>query len=317
MNQETEVNNNNSQFYLANISSGQDTFGSLETDKCKIYAVFDGHGGDSISKALANGNESHGSLLNILSKNLEEMVEGIDPVSTIKSSFVEMDKLLSKVYTGIVGSTATVAIQYQENLYIAYVGDGDAVVLEDDKLILKTLSHNTIDNSEEEERITSAGVSKTLANGFEVTSQTEAKIINGYYYNFLNRVVVDSLAMTRAFGHGSVKINLNTSKYREDCPLIAEPTVHKISLDSSKKIQVVMGSDGLWDVINKQNIETEIKDLIKLGVDSQRDISEVIGKFAEDRWKQTWNISHNDSVFEYTMTHKIQWDDIVVCYLEF
>ena len=77
-----------------------------------------------------------------------------------------------------------------------------------------------------------------------------------------------------------------------------------------------MGSDGLWDVINKQELETEIKDLIKLANNSQRDISEVISKFAEDRWKQTWTINHDQTTFEYTMTHPEQWDDIVVCYLE-
>ena len=184
-------------------------------------------------------------------------------------------------------------------------------------MILRTQSHNIQDNSEESERITNANVGTTLTNGFEVISSTDAKIKEGYYYNFLNRFVVDSLAMTRAFGHGSVKIDLNTGKYREDCPLIAEPTVHKIALDPSKKIQVVMGSDGLWDVINKQELETEIKDLIKLANNSQRDISEVISKFAEDRWKQTWTINHDQTTFEYTMTHPEQWDDIVVCYLEF
>ena len=85
---------------MANISSGQDTYGSLQTDKCKIYAVFDGHGGDSIAQALANGNNSHDSLLNILAKNLENLSEETDPIAIIKSSFIEMDKLLSKVYTG-------------------------------------------------------------------------------------------------------------------------------------------------------------------------------------------------------------------------
>ena len=319
MNQETNnsFNTKKSQFHLANISSGQDTYGSLQTDKCKIYAVFDGHGGDSIAQALANGNNSHDSLLNILAKNLENLSEETDPIAIIKSSFIEMDKLLSKVYTGVIGSTATLAIEFQEYLYIAFVGDGDAIVFEDQKMILRTQSHNIQDNSEESERITNANVGTTLTNGFEVISSTDAKIKEGYYYNFLNRFVVDSLAMTRAFGHGSVKIDLNTGKYREDCPLIAEPTVHKIALDPSKKIQVVMGSDGLWDVINKQELETEIKDLIKLANNSQRDISEVISKFAEDRWKQTWTINHDQTTFEYTMTHPEQWDDIVVCYLEF
>jgi serine/threonine protein phosphatase PrpC len=58
-----------------------------------------------------------------------------------------------------------------------------------------------------------------------------------------------------------------------------EPSVHIIDIQSNDEITVIIGSDGLWDMICEEDTQFL----------STCSSAEELCKFAEDRWKQEWN----------------------------
>ena len=307
-------------FSLANISKGEDRVSSEETDTCKVYAVFDGHGGPQVSNQLANGYGDIPSFPIYLSnKILEESVkEGFEMVSLLDSAFLEYDKIMSKIHRGRVGSTATVSVVYNKILYVAYVGDSQALVFKDSECIHETLNHCVIDNPDEKIRVKEGGATLTPASSFAVTSNTSINVIPGFYHNFVKGSFVDSLAMTRAFGHYKVKCDYSTDTIRPECALIAKPNIYVVPLEEDTLVQVVMASDGLWDVINPTNKIGEIKHIIDTATESGEDVAKSITEFADSRWKQEWDVINqaDNTTTKFRMEHSIQWDDISCYYLE-
>ena len=167
------VNNPKSSHDVKGISKDEDFVSSFSNSVCSAYAVFDGHGGKYVARNLANGVEDIPSFCQYICDKFIEFDGLITIEDYIKQLFLEFDILLKKYHSGVVGSTATVCIIYQNNIYMAYVGDSKAMIVKDGSLVYQTLNHNCIENETELKRMQQANVVMSDSPNFVVKSDQE------------------------------------------------------------------------------------------------------------------------------------------------
>lgn len=312
-------NNNKFESSVLGISKNEDFISSFCNDICNAYAVFDGHGGHYVSRDMAKGTEQFPSFCQFICTKFLEYDNSISVEDYIKKLFLEYDIILKNYHSGVIGSTATLCLTFQNHIYLAYVGDSSAMIIKDQNLIYQTLNHNSYEDSEEKSRLERANVKIIPASDFCVVDDDTIKVTQGSYHEFTFHYLKDQLAMTRAFGHYSVKAyNRDTDQedFSSNSSLIVKPTVFKIPIESN--LEIIIGSDGVWDVINPESKLDEINSIINKAKENGENVSEAITKFAEFRWKKDWSVINKDlTKFKITMTDPIQWDDIACVYLKF
>ena len=186
-----------------------------------LFAVFDGHGGSSVS--------------NLLEAEFPQMVTGVLKVSdsstlinNLTAGFRSLDNVFSR-HTA--GSTATGALIIQNDIYVFNLGDSRTYVLDNNyNTIFETLDHKPGDENETF-RIKNSG------------GYVERNRVNGI------------LAVSRAFGDSDFK--RKTDDYG-DYTVSSTPDIRHVRLESG---YVVIGCDGVWDVLNMSDIENEVKKL--------------------------------------------------------
>jgi len=198
---------------------------NIKDSKCTsgnhaLYAVFDGHGDDTVAKAC----------IQYLPKILSMCLQKYDDVKkALHECIISLDAtILQNVKTANkAGATAVIAlIDTSENkLWVANVGDSRCILISQDQkndVDVLTDEHRPVDG--ELDRIQKAG-------GF----------VNPRGY------VMNVLAMTRAIGDGDVKkVNPNV--------IISTPGIQYRELTEHDKY-LVLGCDGLWDVLNNEDVE--------------------------------------------------------------
>jgi len=313
---ESKINTIKSSHDVKGISKDEDFVSSFSNSVCSAYAVFDGHGGKYVARNLANGVEDIPSFCKYICDRFIEFDGSVKIEDYIKQLFLEFDILLKKYHSGVIGSTATVCLIYQNNIYIAYVGDSKAMIVKDGSLVYQTLNHNCTENETELERMQQANVVMSDSPNFVVKSDQEIQIITGKYHNFSFHYLKDLISISRAFGHFSVKAyqkDVETENYTSQSALIVEPTVFSIPVEEG--IEIIMASDGLWDMVKDFDDFNSV--LIKAKETHPENISEAFTEFAENRWKQEWSVLSDKPTFKTRMTHSIQWDDVSCYYLAF
>lgn len=214
----------------------EDTYVHSSFGNTILYGVFDGHGGDEVSKSLPKL-LSNKLLSSINEKNYknEEMVKEI-----IRNIFLEIDNGLSKLNIES-GSTAVMCLKINNYLYIINLGDSRGIVYYYEKTkngskkgqlnaTFVTTDHKP-DNKNEIDYIT--------RNGGSVDYDNED---DSYRVN-------NQLAMSRAFGDFELKYNTD-QKYKG--PVSVNPDITLIKCDKNNKYFVILASDGLWDVISNK-----------------------------------------------------------------
>ena len=197
-------------------------FLTLEKHNLSLFCVFDGHGGDFVAKYLKENFASN--LQNSINTNYSLNFHGI-----LKSAFETTDKNLEKFdVTQNCGSTATIVVKDNNNLYCANIGDSKCYYIDKNNAVQITEDHNC-KNEKEKEELKKKGV-----------------II------FQNRIF-GSLSLTRAFGDFEFK--------KEG--ITAIPYIKKIFLDKSDIKYIVIASDGIWDVVDKEKLFEMYKELEK------------------------------------------------------
>ena len=164
---------------------------------------------------------------------------------SLNDSFIEINENLSKIpNTKITGSTATVILIDNNILYCANVGDSQCYYISKDKITKLTDLHNC-NNKIEVERI---------------------KKNNGMIFG--NRVF-GSLSLTRSIGDLDFKIyGVN-----------AIPNIVKEVLREDYSKYIILGSDGVWDVVN----ENDLVDIEKNSGGVTKDFCERIVNFAIEK----------------------------------
>jgi len=208
---------------------------------CTIVAIFDGHGGITVAYRVSEIlldelNKAHQKLLNNDDNdNFEETLKQV-----IENAFMNIDDILKKYAGWECGSTANVCFLFDDLIVCANIGDTRAV-------LFKINSHN---NSLE-------GVDLSRDHKPNDPIEKERIIKAGSRVEFWSRAWrVDTLAVARAFGDFTLKLKPKLSP--RDQPVTAFPDITFTKRSSSDKY-LIIGCDGLWDVLNNDIIKTEIE----------------------------------------------------------
>jgi len=192
-----------------------------------LFIVCDGHSGDSVAKLVVDRfPEIFSSLLYNNNNNDDGKNESIENI--LISSFRIMDEEL--VHFEEVGSTLNIIfIQYENNQRVIYsgnIGDSRSVLVKKKEAIRLSYDHKAIDKSEIERVKKEGGI-------------------------ILKKRLYGALAITRALGDYTFKI--------DGSGLSNIPYVTRTPIEKDDQY-VIMGSDGLWDVINEGSLFKLIQD---------------------------------------------------------
>ena len=210
-----------------------------------FFAIYDGHGGSKASTYCKD------NLHSLFLKQLESSSNGgID--KCIKTSFEQIDKeFLNKSKNGNqlnqVGTTATVVYLYNENknqrvLYCANVGDSRCCLFKENGNVIQLTKSHVCSDKKEVERI--------KQNGGMI---------------FKNRVF-GTLMITRSIGDKDMK----------EVGVIATPSVKKVEINNEDDKYIIIGSDGLWDVVKEERMKTIGNENVSAEVLSKKLVSEAI-----------------------------------------
>ncbi len=218
----------------------EDTFKINTTRKYKYFAVFDGHGGSSVSKLLAE--ELDDRILDMINTipelYLVKCKLTFNIISKIKNkiieAFIEFDKYIFRKFPNEQsGSTAIVVIEIEDYLFCCNLGDSRAIFVNSGGLICFQSEDHKPSEYDEYRRIVSAG-------GYVTYSSNDVPRVNGI------------LSLSRAFGDFYLK-STNNIYPAYDTPINAIPKITAIQKVSSLKYMVLV-SDGVLDVLNSRSV---------------------------------------------------------------
>ena len=221
---------------------------------CLYTSVFDGHGGDKISKYLKNNISEF-----IIHKNSEDLKPTKDYSKYIIKIFdnIQKDLINNNIKANIMGSTSLISIIYQKNnkylLKIINLGDCRSILCNKYNIGIQLSKDHKPDKPDELLRI------KKLGGIIEYSKNDDPRI--------------SGLSVSRCFGD-------------LDCKFISQqPDVFDYKLKDDKFI--ILGCDGLWDVLSNQDvIDFIIKELINVKElkdytnKSEKNIAYKLGEFA-------------------------------------
>ena len=204
--------------------------------KYSLFGIFDGHGGNDVVKYIKD------RLPEIIKTNILNNNSYDNSMETkISLAFNKIDEELKFYDSEHTGSTATILLLNDDQIYCANVGDSSAFIIYDNYLKKINIDHKCSDPKEEERIIRSGG---------KITK---------------NRVM-GQLVLSRCLG------DLYCKKYG----VSNIPDISTNKLERNIKY-IVVASDGVWDVVgendlmnlskNRKNADGFCKDLVKLAID--------------------------------------------------
>jgi serine/threonine protein phosphatase PrpC len=189
-------------------------FLNIEKHNLSLFCIFDGHGGDFVSKYLKENFASN------LHKNIK-INYSLNFRNILKTSIESIDKELEKLKEAEnCGSTGTIVVLDNNSVYCANVGDSKCFYINKKNNAFQLTEDHNCSNQKEKEELKKKGI-----------------II------FQNRVF-GSLSLTRTFGDTQLK------KDGIEC----NPYIKKIFLDRDEVKYIIIASDGIWDAVNKEKL---------------------------------------------------------------
>ncbi|CAN1163080.1 Probable protein phosphatase 2C 27 [Linum perenne] len=200
--------------------------------------VFDGHGGTDAASFVRN---------NILSLIVEDSQFPICVEKAIKSAFVKADFAFADDSTLDIssGTTALTALMLGRTLIIANAGDCRAVLGRRGRAIEMSKDHKPNCTSE---RLRIEKLGGVIYDGY----------LNG------------QLSVSRALGDWHMKGSKGSA-----CPLSAEPELQETDLTEEDEF-LIMGCDGLWDVMSSQCAVSIVRKELMLHNDPERCSKELV-----------------------------------------
>lgn len=210
-----------------------------------ILAVFDGHAGSGAAEYAG--------------KNLHKYFMGheefkTNPRRALEETFAKIETEICENYSQSGdGTTAVVAYIYGGKLLVGHVGDSEAVLCRGGTAIPLTEPHNAKASERERQRIRDAG-------GLLVAGDTRVG------HPALNPNLF-SIAVTRALGD----VLLKSDEYTKGRPsgLIAIPEICELDLTDEDEF-IVLACDGVWDVLNHQQVSDVVKEQLAQFKDPQQ-----------------------------------------------
>ncbi|CAA7391225.1 unnamed protein product [Spirodela intermedia] len=203
-----------------------------------FYGVFDGHGGTDAASFVQK---------NILKYIIEDNHFPTSVDEALRSAFVKADHAFADTRSVDItsGTTALAALISGRTMYVANAGDCRAVLGKRGRAIELSRDHKPNCTSERI-RIEKLG----------------GRVHDGY----LN----EQLSVARALGDWHMKGSKGSS-----CPLIAEPELQETVLTEEDEF-LIMGCDGLWDVMSSQCAVTIARKELMIHNDPERCSRELV-----------------------------------------
>jgi len=240
-----------------------------------FFGVFDGHSGDLC--------------VNYIRERLPSMIKGnMNFPSHMERAFKESFKTLDEQFLREVarnekledGSTATIAVIWEEKINVAHVGDCKAVVWHEGKPVVLTTDHNPSLESEKE------------------------RIVTKYGGKIKNDRIRGHLAISRCFGAYPYK---NKETLGEKFVSV-EPEIVTFSITKNTDF-LVLASDGIWDKLSVEEVMKFISDNLSDRIEKQLYYSDP-GRFIYDicievtRMASEKKSKDNMSIIIITFDHK-------------
>jgi serine/threonine protein phosphatase PrpC len=236
--------------------------------------VFDGHGSNDCIQFIRN----------IPMQTMNEFVSGNQPIENLAKYINDNLKLRNSS-----GSTMCLIKIYQNRIVCINCGDSQAAVYKNGKLEFITELHS-FKNEKERVRLSD---NVTYIPSYDIEVVDGSTLISAYSEYIEWNEDYTKLACSQALGHNGVT----------GCV----PDTVVIPITPGDRFKVIIGSDGLWDMIIKKNDE----DMLQLwGMDA-----DAIMKQTTERWLQKWNmvdVLNNDPTVHYAKYEPHQCDDIAV-----
>ncbi|KAL5984275.1 hypothetical protein ACLOJK_018379 [Asimina triloba] len=203
-----------------------------------FYGVFDGHGGSDASSFIRK---------NILKFIIDDSYFPTCPEKAINNAFVKADHAFAdaRFLDSTSGTTALTAIIFGRTMLIANAGDCRAVLGKRGRAIDLSRDHKPDCNIE----------------------RVRIEKLGGIIYDgYLN----GQLSVARALGDWHMKNPRGSA-----CPLTAEPELREATLTEEDEF-LIMGCDGLWDVMTSQCAVTMVRRELMLHNDPERCSRELV-----------------------------------------
>ncbi|XP_045172547.2 protein phosphatase 1F-like [Mercenaria mercenaria] len=230
-----------------------------------FYGVFDGHAG--IEAALFAAKHIHGNLVHHC--DLDK-----DPVEACKASFKVTDEQYipkAKKVKWRSGCTAVTALVRGNKLYLSWLGDSQASLVKNGKVVTRMEPHKP-DRQDERDRIEGLG---------------GLVVLMGDLWR-----VGGNLAVSRAIGDVGYK------------PFISsDAEVLEIELDGTEEY-MVLACDGLWDVVTEEELPQLVFNFLLESNNDRHGVAKYLVQYAKDRESMD-NISVIVVFFRDTVTEPV------------
>jgi protein phosphatase 2C family protein 2/3 len=195
------------------------TYQLIKGEPVAYFGLYDGHGGEKVSEYLHQ--HLHHTIFDKLRKN-------VDMERSLADAFATTDDTIFKKQIDS-GSTAVSVIIREKEVVIASVGDSQAILCSSGRALDFCVPH-TPNLSSEKERIIAA----------------KGTVVKGRIFGLLS--------VSRAFGDNDFKTSRGQFKDRFNGDLVSSsPDIvrHSISMEDEF---IVLGCDGLFDVLEPQQV---------------------------------------------------------------
>jgi len=266
---------------LAQLCKGQDqTYSGVFIDEDtgeegKWAMVTDGHGSNTCINFLRS----------IKQEKLNEIIGKPTPVETM-AKYINENAKIGKYESS--GSTMCLVKIYKDRVLCINCGDSRVIVYKNNNPVFLSKEHNSF-NLNERKRLEACypGVKIDKTTNIKIISETKMIGIVGEYIDFPSG--------TRLMGSQALGHNGNTGY---------APDYETIYYDKNDSIKIIIASDGLWEMVLKDN-EDEIAKIAKMPCKDLMD-------FAVKRWLQEWEMYRdiNAETFVKCSFNEKQCDDV-------
>lgn len=268
---------------IEQMSKGQDqaycgTFVDESTGETGQWGMItDGHGSNTCIHYLRR----------ITQKELNKAMGTASPAETL----ADMINMFSNVWSRECSGATLCAVKvYKDRIVCINVGDSLAAVYKNGALVFVTEEHNSL-NEKEKARLSThnPSIKYYISHKIRVTSD---KTMYSEPCEYIHHSPYITLVLSQAIGHCGVT----------GCA----PDTTTIPYGPEDTVRIIIGSDGFWDMIAK-NEPDEMAKLYDM-------TSEELIKFGLERWLQPWNM-HTDAEKTQYDTYKYereQCDDLSV-----
>jgi serine/threonine protein phosphatase PrpC len=226
-------------------------------EEFKFAMVTDGHGRNDCITILRN----------ISPPDLSQMLGQENPVQVLADY---VNKKQGELYAKKIGTGATMCLTriFQDRIECINSGDSQFAVYKDGALLHLSKEHNW-ENDEDRDRILATDPRIFFEPSRSMRLVSDKKIVS-CYSEYVAWPDSSRLACTQALGHGS------RTGYAPECIVIP--------LEKGIKYKVLIGSDGVWDMVMKN----DPVDVGRFATMEGKDILE----FISARWLQEWETTN-------------------------